>query len=84
MVEVRTASLIIVGITIAITMSAIFAGCNEAFSNETNGVSSEKICGDYDTQRPPNAMYSPFEKCIIKQNERENICVDYFNWLRFS
>ena len=84
MTEVRTAILIIIGITIAITMSAIFAGCNEAFSNETNGVSSEQICGSYPTVRPSSAMYSPFEKCIIKQNERENICVDYFSWLRFS
>ena len=84
MTEVRTGILIIIGITIAIGMAAIFAGCNEAFSNETNGVSSEQICGEYSTVRTSNAMYSPFEKCIIKQNERENICNDYFSWLRFT
>ncbi len=76
MVEVRTAILIIVAITVTITMSAIFAGCNEAFSNVSNGVSSEKICEGYSDDA--------FEKCVIKQNERENICVDYFSWLRFS
>ena len=80
--EVRIAILIIGIITIVISMSAIFAGCNEAFSNVSNGVSSEQICEGYSTVRPASAMYSPFEKCIIKQNERANICVDYFSWLR--
>jgi len=84
MTEVRTAILIIIGITIAIGMAAIFAGCNEAFSNVDHGVSSAKICEGYSTARASTTLYSPFEKCLVKQNERENLCIDYFSWLKFT
>ena len=79
--EVKFALLIIFGVTFVICMAAIFAGCNEAFSNEDNGISSEKICEGYSTVRTTTA--SPFEKCIIKQQSRENTCSDYFWWLRY-
>jgi len=82
--ETRTGIIIIGIITVIIGMAAIFAGCNEAFSNDANNISSEQICGEYSTVRSASAMYSPFEKCIIKQNERGNICIDYFSWLKLD
>ena len=81
--EVKYGIIIIVAVTVAISMFAIIVGCNEAFSNEDNGISSAKICESYSTLRSTGTSPSPFEKCIIKQENRGNMCIDYFSWLKF-
>ena len=80
MVEVKTALLIIFGITLTVGMIVIFMGCNESFIDENK--TFEQTCEGYSTVRPASAMYSPFEKCIIKQENRTNLCSDYFWWTR--
>lgn len=80
--ETKYGITIIAIITAVIGMSAIFAGCNEEFSNEDNSISYQKICEDYSSVRSQGTNMSPFEKCVIKQENRANLCVDYFSWLR--
>ncbi len=80
MVEVRTAILAIIGVTLTVGMVVIFMGCNESFAYED--LTFEETCEGYSTVRPANTMYSPFEKCTIKQESRTNLCSDYFWWTR--
>ena len=74
--EVNGILLIIFSIVFVIIMVVIFIGCN-----------AEKTMEDYCNQHskviPPMSSISPYDKCMIKQVNRENLCADYFWWLRY-
>lgn len=71
--QVRIVILIIAIITVIISMSAIIAGCN----SEDRYDSNQKKCEKY--QDPVQ-----YNSCISKQTYKENLCNDYFSWLRLD
>ena len=67
----------------------IFMGCNSAqpefdFTKNKSGADSiEKKCGKYPNASSPGSFVTQYEKCVNRQVFKENVCTDYFWWLRY-
>ena len=73
----------------ALCVFIIFMGCNSAqpefdfTKNKTGADSIPEKCAVYPDQMRPGSFVTPYEKCISRAEYKENMCADYFWWLRY-
>ncbi len=85
--EIKIILIIMVGIVAGISMLIIFMGCNSSqpeFDFQGNGADSiPKMCEPYPNVITPGAFVTQYEQCINRHIFKENVCNDYFWWLRY-